>query len=66
MQDNEGIVVLVMLANVGSNPGPVLHGHVAGVQQRKVLEDAIDYAMLAHSEAKHHERRQMPLVVQSI
>ena len=65
MQDNEGIVDLIVLADVGSNPCPVLHGHIARVQQRKVFKDAIDYAVLVHREAKCQEKRQMLLVAQS-
>ena len=43
MQDNEAIEVLIGALDILRNDNPVIHGHVARVQQRIVLVDGVDH-----------------------
>ena len=45
MEDDKGVELLVVGGNVLSNPGPVVHGHVAGVQQWLILVNTVEDAV---------------------
>ena len=45
MQDHKAVKHLVPSLDVLGNLGPVVHGHVAGVQQGVVLIDTVDDAI---------------------
>ena len=46
MEDDKGAELLVVGGNVLSNPGPVVHGHVAGVQQWFILVNTVEDAVI--------------------
>ncbi len=51
MEDNECIERLVVSGDVLGDQRPVLHRHVAGVEERIVLVDAVDDAIVVEGHA---------------